>query len=94
MKLSVKFRRQAKKELYEAVDWYEQKRLGLGSRFRSCVEEVLDRVSVAPEVHGLVHKDVRCGVVRGFPYAVYYRVIVVIAVLHGSRDPREWLERL
>jgi plasmid stabilization system protein ParE len=35
---------------------------------------------------------------RKFPYVVYYKVvedeIVVIAVLHGSRDPEEWQRRI
>ncbi len=45
-----------------------------------------------------VYKDARCALLRRFPYAIYYRVkrdrIVVIAVFHSSRDPREWQSRV
>ena len=97
MSRPVKLRRQAKKEINEAVDWYEQRLAGLGGQFRFHVQEVLDRISASPEIHSVVYKDIRCTLLRRFPYAVYYRVkrdrIVVIAVFHSSRDPREWQSR-
>ncbi len=98
MSLPVKLRRQAKQELNQAVDWYERQRIGLGREFRRRVEEALKRIGAAPQMHGLVYKDIRCGVVRRFPYAVFYRVkpgrVSVIAVFHSSRDPREWQGRV
>ena len=98
MSRPVKFRRQARKELDEAVDWYERKRLGLGEELRACVHEVLDRISKFPQLHSLAYKDIRRTMVRRFPYAVLYRVkrdrVVVIAVFHASRDPREWQRRV
>jgi plasmid stabilization system protein ParE len=42
--------------------------------------------------------DVRRGKLRTFPYLIYYRVLSdrseVIAVLHASRDPKGWQERV
>jgi plasmid stabilization system protein ParE len=42
------------------------------------------------------YDNVRAGL--GFPYIVYYRILTgrieVIAVLHGSRDPQTWKDRI
>ncbi len=98
MSLSVAFRPEARKEFDEAVDWYEQKRAGLGAEFVRRVREALERIAATPEVHAVVYRDIRCALVRRFPYGVYYGVepnrIVVVAVFHGSRDPRTWQNRV
>jgi len=41
MSLSIAFRRQARREFDEAVDWYEQRSVGLGAKFIVAVERVL-----------------------------------------------------
>ena len=98
MTLPVAFRRQARRELQEAVDWYEQKRPGLGEQFRLGVEKVVDRIRRSPEIHAVAYRDVRCALVPRFPYAIYYRVkrdrLVVIAVFHAKRDPGAWQSRV
>ena len=97
MSLPVVFRPPARKELDEAIDWYERKRVGLGAEFGNRVREVLARISATPELHGVVYKDIRCALVHRFPYAVFYRVkwnrVRVIAVFHCKRDPRIWQRR-
>jgi len=51
-----------------------------------------------PEMYVKALRDVRRAKVRKFPYLIYYRVlsdrIQVIAVLHASRDPQLWQERV
>jgi plasmid stabilization system protein ParE len=91
------FRDDARAEFDEAHDWYEDQEPGLGDRFSEHVQEVLDRIAANPELHQVVHKDIRRGIVRDFPYTVYYRVLLdeirVIAVFHGSRNPGIWQSR-
>jgi hypothetical protein len=41
MKLPIVFRRRARWEFDDAVDWYEQRRFGLGIAFLTAVERVL-----------------------------------------------------
>lgn len=97
MSLPIVFRRAARAEFDEAHDWYEKHRTGLGEKFRERVQEVLDRIAVFPEIHQCIFKDVRRGLVRGFPYSVLYRVkanqIRILAVFHSSRDPAIWQAR-
>jgi plasmid stabilization system protein ParE len=98
MKLPVDFRREAQRDFDDAIDWYEKQRRGLGSRFSQAVQRELDKIAENPLVRGFVYSEVRCGLVRRFPYGVYYRVklgrIEIIAILHGRRDPTVWQVRL
>jgi plasmid stabilization system protein ParE len=95
--LPITIRRAAQAEYDQAVDWYEQQRLGFGAKFARRIKEQLDRVAATPLMHGVVYKDIRRAVVTKFPYSIFYRVlatkIVVIAVFHSSRDPTIWQSR-
>jgi plasmid stabilization system protein ParE len=98
MNLPVVLRSEARAEFDEAFDWYEQQRPGLGVDFVMRVQEVLDRISAMPELYEQVFQDVRRGVVRRFPYSVFYKVetdqILVLAIFHSKRDPSIWQARV
>jgi len=77
--------------------WYENEQPGLGLEFLDQLRTTYDQVATGP----LQYQDLRAGVrralLRRFPYAVYFAVegdfVVVLAVLHASRDPAEWQRR-
>jgi len=98
MNLPIRLHPGAQTEFDDAIDWYEGERLGLGQVFILRVNEVLDRISRTPEVHGRVFEDVRCTQVHRFPYAVYYRIqpdwVEVLSIFHTKRDPCEWQSRV
>ena len=81
----------------DARDWYEDQRDGLGDKFLLALDEVFDRIAATPEIVPPEYRSVRRLNLHRFPYVVYYRLVVdfidVIAVLHGSRDPRGWKSR-
>lgn len=97
MSKPVVLRQAAREEFDEAADWYEARQAGLGAQFVAAVQAVFDRVSANPKLYAVVRRDIRKGVVAGFPYSVYYREqqarVVVIAVFHSSRDPAIWQGR-
>ena len=97
MTLPITFHRAARTEYHKAIDWYEAQRQGLGDEFEEEVQFVLDRIAAVPELHQCVLNDIRRGVVRRFPYTVFYRVkanrIRVIAVFDNRRDPSIWQGR-
>jgi plasmid stabilization system protein ParE len=80
-----------------AFDWYENEQGGLGMQFLDEVRGTYGRIADSP----LAYQDLRSGIpralVRRFPYAVYFAVesdvVVVLAVLHVSRDPAVWQRR-
>jgi plasmid stabilization system protein ParE len=84
----------AQAELEEARDYYEALRPGLGGDFLARVQDALDLIHQFPQMHAIVHADLREARIRRFPYAIYYRVTAtqstVVAVHHTSRDPSGW----
>jgi|SRR3954471_4876115 toxin ParE1/3/4 len=89
---------EAERDVDEAYAWYERQRVGLGEDFLTCVDACLQAVRRTPKMHQPVHENYRRGLVRRFPYAVFYeyanRTVTVYAVMHTSRDPDRWRGRL
>lgn len=98
MSLPLVFHPDVQDEVDEAYRWYEQQRAGLGDDFLAAIEEVFRRIGTTPEAHAIIYKDIRRGLPRRFPYAVYYRVhpdrVEVVAVQHTRRDPSSWQSRV
>ncbi len=55
---------------------------------------MFDRIRETPEMYAAEYREVRRAGLGRFPYVVYYRIVEVIAVQHGSRNPRRWRYRI
>ncbi len=68
-----------------------------GLEFLEELRAAYTRIITRPLGYQDVGLGTRRALLRRFPYAVYYvignDVIVVLAVLHASRDPAEWQRR-
>ena len=88
---------EAEQDVDEA-SWYEGRRSGLGEDFLSRVDACLQAICRTPKMHRMAHKQYRRGLVRQFPYAIFYEysqsTVTVYAVMHTARDPEKWRERL
>ena len=97
MTLPVVYRPEVRDEVDEAYGWYEEQRRGLGDEFLDAVQVALNRIQENPYQNAVLYREVRAGLVRRFPYVVYYRAeserIVVIAIQHGRRHPGRWKRR-
>ena len=97
MTLPVAFHRAARAEFIEAAAWYEAKRQDLGVAFIAEIDRCVALAAEQPQLHAVLHKDVRRVTAEHFPYSVYFRAeaerIVVLAVFHGRRDPAIWRHR-
>jgi plasmid stabilization system protein ParE len=89
---------EAEEDIAEAYAWYEGRRPGLGEEFLSCVDACIETIRRTPQMNARVHENYRRGLVRRFPYAVFYEctgeTVTVYGVFHTSRDPRRWRQRL
>lgn len=89
----VVFRSVARNEYDEAVMWYEGERAGLGLEFQAAVDAALVLVAQQPLLFHRVRGPVRRAVLKRFPYSIHFldepERIVVLAVFHAARDPRE-----
>jgi toxin ParE1/3/4 len=98
MKRSLLIRPEAAAEIQEAFAWYEGQSVGLGTAFRDSLGATLDRICENPNQYPAVHREVRRALMRRFPYGIFYladeQQIVVLAVFHGRRNPKQWRKRL
>lgn len=98
MNLPVVLQTAASLDAAAAREFYESKRLGLGFEFVDRLREVIERISIMPELHGSVWPNVRAARLRQFMHVVYYRIhvdrIEVVAILHGSQDDDAWQSRI
>ena len=62
----------AEQDIDEAYAWYESHREGWGDVFLTNVDECIQGICTAPEMHPVVFLGYRSSLVRRFPYAVYY----------------------
>jgi len=87
----------ARRELFEAQDFYEARAAGLGAAFLDNVETAVTRLRRQPLSGSLVEADLRHLRVRRFPYSLIYRLdeerLFIIAVSHDKRKPRYWARR-
>ena len=85
-------------ELWQAVDYYETKRVRLGLDLEQEISRALVDIQEAPERWPIRRYGTRCRLLRRFPYGIYYLelqdFIWVVAVAHTSRKPYYWRERL
>lgn len=97
MTFTVVFRPQAEGEAKSARRWYDEQKPGLGERFADALDEMLQRIAVNPAAFPRVHGEMRRALLRQFPFGVYFRLdgedVVVLAVMHGRRHPRQWQDR-
>ncbi len=80
-----------------AFEWYEKEHPGLGLGFLDELRATYDRIVSRPLKYPDLRNGIRRALLRRFPYAVYFalegELIVILAVLHASRDPAEWQRR-
>jgi toxin ParE1/3/4 len=90
----VTLRPRAENDIRTIFEWYESQQRTLGEAFLVDLRLTMDRIGRFPESSPVVRKRVRRAFVTKFPYLVFYIVdatrVVVLAVLHTSRDPAVW----
>lgn len=81
-------------DIESVFQWYENEQQGLGVEFLDELRATYGRVIDGPLKYKELRSGIRRALVKRFPYAIYFAVegdvIVVLTVLHASRDPAEW----
>jgi len=87
----------AQQDVREIHGWYEAEEQGLGAKFLAELDGVVDRIRRIPGQFPEVRKGLRRALLQRFPYCLYFLnpgdSLVVLAVLHQHRSPREWKRR-
>lgn len=97
MNLRLIIRAEARRDIEEAVLWYESERQGLGSSFLDDLNQLLERIANTPEQFPEIDKRLRRGLMRRFPYALYFcsspARVDILAALHLKRRSGLWKDR-
>ncbi|MBW1615710.1 MAG: type II toxin-antitoxin system RelE/ParE family toxin [Deltaproteobacteria bacterium] len=90
MNNTVYLRPDAETDIAEAAVWYRKHSKKLLSS--------LEKITNDPCIYPVVHRHIRRVLVNRFPFGIYYQIegysISVIAVMHGSRHPKRWRQRI
>lgn len=84
---------------YEAAAlYYAERDPTVAQRFVATVEDAIDRILDSPTRWRVLDEDVRRCLTRVFPYGVLYTIepefVLVVAVMHCSREPGYWKRRV
>ena len=96
--MSFSFHPEAEAAFEAAVAWYEERASNLGLDFASEVRQAISLAETMPFVWTRIKGNVRRVLVNRFPYGILYAPeeghLFVVAVMHLSRKPAYWAERV
>ena len=99
MALTLQFNDEARAELLNAIDYYEDKQKGLGRRFNEVVNQTINNILSFPEAFPIVHQNKRKAVVKHYPYVLIYEyeirdsAVYILSIFHTRQDPAIWKKR-
>lgn len=96
--MKTRFLLPARRELNEAVLYYNLQRTYLGNEFRDEAWETLQRIKDFPVAWRPLGGLIRRCQMRRFPYGIIYEFsdveLVVIAIAHLHQEPEYWYTRM
>ncbi len=91
------FHPEALTEYADAVRYYTEQRTEVAQAFIDAIEDAVYRVRESPTRYNAIDDDVRRCMTRRFPYGILYTIeqdyILILAVMHCSREPGYWKSR-
>ncbi len=97
MKFELRLREVARSDVADAHRYYRKISERLADDFLAAVEEGLSLIRESPERYSMMLGEIRVKRIRRFPYIISFviedDVVIVLAVLHGHRNPSQWSGR-
>jgi plasmid stabilization system protein ParE len=97
MRRSVRLHPAAQRDAAEAAAWYAERSGRAAVRFLDELDRLIDVIAASPDRFPVFDADLRRAIFRRFPFYVVFRAdgasVVVLAVAHGKRRPRNWSSR-
>ena len=99
MKYKVKIEPDALADIQDITDWYNEAQTTLGKRFQDTAIKQINSLSKNPQIYTIRYKEIRCMLVKKFPYMVHFYInevsnsVEVLAVISTSRNPNIWEEK-
>jgi toxin ParE1/3/4 len=91
------FHPEALTEYAEAAQYYTKQRVEIAQAFIDAVEDAVYRIRESPTRYIVIDEDIRRCMTRKFPYGIVYTIeqdyVLILAVMHCSREPGYWKSR-
>ena len=95
--MNYSFHESVEKELFSAIEHYEERQPGLGLRFSEEVKATIERICAHPHAWASIDSKTRRCLTSRFPYGILYRIIKdnirIMAIMHLHRKPDYWSDR-
>ncbi len=92
MPYQVRYKPDAAVEVDNAIIWYSQPDINLGSAFVQALERTEAHIASHPELYQRVEGEIRRAVLHRFPYALFYVIesdfVLVLACMRHNQQPR------
>ena len=72
--MKVSFHPEAEEEFKAAIEYYEEKGVGLGYDFAIEILESIKRATAFPEAWPIIEEDIRRSLVKRFPFGILYAI--------------------
>jgi toxin ParE1/3/4 len=98
MSFTLLVKEEARQDIREAFEWYEDQREGLGDQFADETLFYLKHLTEFPLSYQRRYKENRELLLKTFPYVIVYRVtnpqtVIVLAVAHCKQNPKKKRKR-
>lgn len=84
-------------EYAQAVEYYAEQHREIAQLFIDAIEAAIYRIREFPYRYPVIANKIRRCLVKRFPYGILYIVeseqIIILAVMHCSREPNFWQNR-
>jgi hypothetical protein len=101
--VSVRILGVAQVEAIDAADWYDQRTVGLGTRFLAALDVLVANITAQPRMYPRVKRapvgrEVREAQIPSFLFVAVYEVTpiesLILSITHARRVRRPWRQRL
>jgi plasmid stabilization system protein ParE len=88
---------EALEEYSDAVQYYAEQRTEIAQAFINAIEDAIFRIKESPNRYAKIDEDICRCMTRKFPYGILYTIeqdyILILAVMHCSREVGYWKNR-
>ncbi len=92
------FHPEALTEYAQAVQYYLEQNNKTAQVFIEAIEETIYRIRETPTRYPTVDEEIRRCMTKKFPYGILYSIkqdsILILAIMHCSRKPGYWKNRI
>jgi toxin ParE1/3/4 len=98
MGFKIKLNLDARNDIQNNIDWYNEQQKNLGKKFLDEIKTYIQKLKSIPFFQ-IRYDNVRCLPLKKFPFMIHYtidedeKVIIIRAILNTHRDPSIWKDR-